>query len=184
MKFITIADLKAKNACSEGIRLYKENGYETLDWDSIDELDIDVKYNIYIRWLCTNFKISLRFNGYEFIFDKNNNGYTLYYDNSRGYWEEHKYDKNNNELYFEDSNGYWVKQEFDENNNKIYFENSHGFWATWEFDENNNQIYFEKSEGYWATWEYDKNNNEIYYENSDGVIIDNREGKNEIHNNS
>ena len=124
MKFITIVDLKAKNACSEGIRWYKEQGYETLDWDSIDELEVKTEYNSYIHWLCENFKISLKYNG-----------------------NEYKFDENNNEIYYENSTGFWVKREFDENNNKIYLENSTGFRSTWEFDKNNEQIYFENSYG-------------------------------------
>ena len=115
MKFITIADLKAKNACSEGIRLYKENGYETLDWDSIDELDIDVKYNDYIHWLCWNFNISLKFNGNEYIFDKVNN--LIYFENSYGFRSIWQFNKNDNEIYYKDSNGLIIDNREEAKNN-------------------------------------------------------------------
>jgi len=37
---------------------------------------------------------------------KNNNGKTIYLENSRGFWRKSEYDSNGKQIYFEDSIGY------------------------------------------------------------------------------
>ena len=77
-------------------------------------------------------------------------------------------------IYFENSNGYWRKREYDANGNCIYSETSDGGWTKREYNANGNQTRFEMSTGYWETIEYDANGNQIYSKDSYGYIVDNR----------
>ena len=79
-----------------------------------------------------------------------------------GFWEESKYNDDNNKTYVENSNGYWEKSEYDDNGNKTYYENSDGDWYKQEYDEDGNEIYYEDSSGYVSTTDsdgYRRNNN-------------------------
>jgi len=118
---------------------------------------------------------------YEIIMNKlqgrvlDKKGYTIYYENSDGYWYKREYDENGNKIYYEDSDGGWSKYEYDENGNIIYYDNGKGYWEKHEYDENGNQIYSENSNGYWVKWEYNENGNQIYSEDSmNGVMLDKR----------
>jgi len=57
---------------------------------------------------------------------KDNNGKTIYFEESKGNWWKYEYDLNNNIIYYEESTGYWSKQEYDSFGNQIYFEDSRG----------------------------------------------------------
>ena len=83
-------------------------------------------------------------------------------------------DNNGKTIYYEESNGYWFKHEFDSNGRTIYREQSTGFWDKREYDLNGNQIYYENSNGFWVKREIDPSGKEIYLENSVGSIRDNR----------
>jgi len=76
-----------------------------------------------------------------------NNGKTIYFERSDGYWEKREYDSSGNEIYYEESYGYWSKSEFDLNANVIYYENSNLFWCKQEYDSSGNRIYYETSNG-------------------------------------
>ena len=79
-----------------------------------------------------------------------------------GYWEEIKYNDDNNQTYHENSNGFWEKSEYDDNGNNTYYENSDGDWYKQEYDEDGNEIYYEDSSGYVSTTDsdgYRRNNN-------------------------
>jgi hypothetical protein len=98
--------------------------------------------------------IAQQLNVTEFPFEiKNNNGNTIYYENS---------------------NEFWVKWEFDSNGNETYYENSDGLWYKCEYDSNEKTIYYEDSFGLWIKREYDSLGRMIYYEDSYGHIEDNR----------
>lgn len=57
---------------------------------------------------------------------KDDNGNTIYYESSDGYWTKSEYDDNGNQIYFENSSKYWMKKEYDDNGNQIYFEDNKG----------------------------------------------------------
>ena len=120
-------------------------------------------------------------------FDENNNN-LIYKEDSNGFWEKFRYNKNNNLIYYEnyhksklqydennnliyreDPSGYWIKYQY-KNNNLIYQENSNGTWSEFQYDENNNEIYQKSSDGFWIKHEHDENNNLIYWQNSEGKI--------------
>jgi len=84
------------------------------------------------------------------------------------------YDQNGNTIYYEDSYGFWYKQEYDSNGNIIYYETSNRFWRKSEYDTNGNLIYYKNSNGDWVKYEYDINGYLIYYEDSTGDIRDYR----------
>jgi len=64
----------------------------------------------------------------EFPYEiKDNNGKTIYYEDSTGYWYKSEYDSSGNEIYLEKSSVYWAKREYDSSGNQIYYENSSGF---------------------------------------------------------
>jgi len=54
------------------------------------------------------------------------NGFTIYFENSNGYWETREYDSDGYQISYEDSKGYWVKTKYDEKGIRIYFEDSDG----------------------------------------------------------
>ena len=83
-------------------------------------------------------------------------------------------DNNGNTIYFEDSDGNWYKQEYDSKDNLIYYEDSNGYWWKSEYDSFGNEIYSETSNGYWWKRQFDSNGNRIYYKDSIGYISDNR----------
>ena len=58
---------------------------------------------------------------------KDKSGYTIYYEDSDGYWAKREYNECGRETYHEDSTGYWSKAEYDEKCNETYFENSKGY---------------------------------------------------------
>ena len=57
------------------------------------------------------------------------------------------YDQNGNTIYYEDSYGFWYKQEYDSNGNIIYYEESNGSWYKREYDNNGKVIYHEGFDG-------------------------------------
>ncbi len=83
-------------------------------------------------------------------------------------------DKNDNLIYFEDSTGYWDKHKYDSQGKLIYFEDSDGFWTKREYDSQGKLIYYEDSTGFWEKREWDSKGNQIYYETSNGIIEDHR----------
>jgi hypothetical protein len=57
---------------------------------------------------------------------KNEQGKTIYFETSYGFWQKPEYDANGKETRYEDSDGYWLKREYDTEGNVIYYENSNG----------------------------------------------------------
>ena len=111
----------------------------------------------------------------EYKYDENGNN--ISYENSEGEWSKREYDSNNNLIFTKQIGGYWEKREYDTNNNLIFIEKlgpygSH--WNKYEYDDNGNKIYSEDSSGHWIKKEYDEYGNQIYSENSNGYIIDKR----------
>ena len=97
----------------------------------------------------------------------NQNGNTIYLEDTDSYWVKYEYDENGRNIYYETYNGYWRKSEYDENNNIIYYKSSKGYWEKSKYDENGNIIYYENSNGIWEKSDYDENGKLIYKETSD-----------------
>jgi hypothetical protein len=92
--------------------------------------------------------IAQQLNVTEFPFEiKNNNGNTIYYENSNEFWVKWEYDSNRNTIYSENSDGRWHKCEYDSNEKTIYYEASDGLWYKRKFDSLGRMIYYEDSKG-------------------------------------
>jgi len=110
---------------------------------------MNVKYKKYIDYIVNDIELpyikyldqyGLKQEEYEMILSKvynqpvnitgrivyDQNGNTIYYEDSYGFWYKQEYDSNGNLIYFGDSKGYWYKQDYDSNGNRIYYENSYG----------------------------------------------------------
>ena len=94
--------------------------------------------------------IAQQLNIKTFPFEIKVNGKTVYYEDSKGFWDKCEY-QDGKEVYSEDSDGYWYKREY-QDGNCVYYENSDGFWFKREYQDGK----------------------EVYCENSNGYITDNR----------
>jgi YD repeat-containing protein len=61
---------------------------------------------------------------------------------------DYVYNEQGNSVYYEISNGFWQKWGYDEHGNLIYREDSTGFWVKYEYDNQGNEIYSEDNNGY------------------------------------
>ena len=75
---------------------------------------------------------------------KDNNGRTIYFENSNGVWEKRQFDSQGRQLYYENSFGFWGKYEYDSQGNEIYWENSAGTIIDNRPKPCENKIYTEK----------------------------------------
>jgi len=104
MKFITIEDLKAKNACQNGIRSFKRHNLDKIDWDTIQTIETktEVQSN-YLEWLCRNFYISLEniSKKYGFLIEYNEQEKMIHYRHSNKYEYWNEYNAQGDEYWYE-----------------------------------------------------------------------------------
>ena len=92
----------------------------------------------------------------NYVLDENGN--TIYREDSNGYWTIIEYDDNGNETYSVDSYGRKIKTEYNNNGHTVYYENEDGYWYKQLFDIHDNLIYFEDSNGHIDDYRYEEGN--------------------------
>jgi len=112
-------------------------------------VDMNVKYKKYIDYIINDIELpylkslepyGLKQEEYEMILSK-------VYNQPVNITGRIVYDQNGNTIYYEDSYGFWYKQEYDSNGNIIYYEESNGSWYKREYDNNGKVIYHEGFDG-------------------------------------